>query len=638
VCGFAGIWQRDGAPLDAGVLARMASTLRHRGPDGDGEWRDGCVGFAHTRLSIVDVSERSAQPMQNADGTRVLVYNGEIHNYKELRAELAAAGTRFRSSGDTEVVLAAFERWGESAFERFNGMWALAIWDTRARRLLLCRDRFGIKPLYYSVRGDRIAFASEPKAILTAFPEERQFDGEEVHAFLNGGSPDVGDHSFFANIRAVAPATATSFDAAGAARHAVYWRFEPGDTGPAGHDVAERFRALLDDAVRLRMRSDVPVGAALSGGLDSSAVARLAVSNGGALDCFSLRYPGKPYDESGYAAAVADSAQYRMHWVEPDPAEVMPLARDIVWHHDAPVPIRGRLPHWAVMRAASRHVRVILEGQGGDELLAGYPHFDLPFLLDRLKTLRWRSPAALAALRRELARLNELRGGRGGPLTAMARRQLKRYLPAWPWTRFETRQFAGRFGGLDPLRRRSAWTSAEVPRPFASHLNNALWLELRFGGMPESLHGADAISMAFSMESRAPFLDHRLVEFCFALPFDEKIRDGWTKSLLRRALASDLPESVLRRTRKLGFPAPYGQWLARADNYAAIREVLLSPACRGRGILSAAALGRWLPAGERGRAYVRRYVEGVWRMLTLELWFQAFIDGPVSARSPAGRA
>ncbi|HUO82689.1 MAG TPA: asparagine synthase (glutamine-hydrolyzing) [Gammaproteobacteria bacterium] len=629
MCGIAGIWRRDGVPIAPGVLADMGRSLRHRGPDGAGEWQDGCVGFAHTRLSIVDASDRSAQPMRNADASRVLIYNGEIHNYRELRAELAAAGVAFRSTGDTEVVLASFERWGEPAFERFNGMWALAIWDADARRLVLSRDRFGIKPLYYSVRGSRIAFASEPKAILAAFPEERVADGEEVHAFLNGGSPDVGDHSFFRNIRAVRPATTMRFAATGAAQASVYWRFEPGNILPTGAGAAERFRALLDDAVRLRMRSDVPVGAALSGGLDSSAVARLAVANGGALDCFSLRYPGKPYDESGYAAAVADSAQYRMHWVEPDPGEVMPLAHDIVWHHDSPVPIRGRLPHWAVMRAASRHVRVILEGQGGDELLAGYPHFDRPYLTDRLRSMRWWSPASLGALRRELVRLNELRGGRRGPLTAMALRRLKSLLPRWPWMRFETRQFASQFGGLDPLRRRSPWSSPEVPRPFASHLNNALWLELRFGGMPESLHGADAMSMAFSIESRAPFLDHRLVEFCFALPFEEKIRDGWTKSILRRALERDLPESVLRRTHKLGFPAPYGEWLSRDDNYAAIREILLSRACRDRGVLAPAALERWLPAAPRGQAYVRRYVETVWRMLTLEIWFQKFIDAPV---------
>ncbi|CAN5347958.1 asparagine synthase (glutamine-hydrolyzing) [soil metagenome] len=629
MCGIAGIWQRDGAPLPEDGLARMAHVLRHRGPDGRGEWSDGSIGFAHTRLIIVDQSEHSAQPMVSADGSKVLVYNGEVHNYKELRDELAARGAQFRSSGDTEVVLAAYERWGDEAFERFNGMWALAIWDMREKELVLSRDRFGIKPLYYSVRGDRIAFASEPKAILTAFPDEQRIDGEEVHAFLNGGWPDVGTHSFFANIRAVAPATQIRFSASGAGEVSTYWRFDPGAVDAGRSDTEEAFRALFADAVKLRMRSDVPVGAALSGGLDSSAVARFAVSAGGVLDCFSLRYPGKPYDESGYASLVADSNQYRMHWVEPDPDAVMPLVRDIVWHHDAPVPIRGRLPQWAVMRAASRHVKVILEGQGGDELLAGYPHFDQPYLLDRLRAARW-SPAIIRELRREAPRLNALRGDGRGLLRSIATRRLKSHLPRYPWLRFETRAFERQFDRLHPLRKRSAWSSPEVPRPFASHLNNALWLELRFGGMPEGLHAADAASMAFSIESRAPFLDHRLVEFCFALPFDEKIRDGWTKSLMRRALRADLPPAVVDRTRKLGFPAPYGEWLSREPTFTALRDVLLSRPCLERGVLEPRALQRWFSREARGQAFVRRYVETAWRLLTLEVWFQAFIDRPVT--------
>lgn len=610
----------------------MARTLHHRGPDGHGEWNNGGVGFAHTRLAIIDASAHSAQPMHARDGSLVLVYNGEIHNFKELRNELSAAGVVFRSQGDTEVLLASFRHWGEAAFERFNGMWAAAIWDNRNRRLHLSRDRFGIKPLYFSMRGDRLAFASEPKAILAAFPEERQFNPEEVHAFLNGGSPDVNDHSFFANIYAIAPATTMSIGPTGPMRSVSYWHFSPGAVEAEGADRAEHFRCLLADAVRLRLRSDVPVGAALSGGLDSSAVARLAVAAGATLDCFSLRYPGKPYDESAYAAAVADSASYRMHWVEPDPREVIDLTRDIVWHHDAPVPIRGRLPQWAIMRAASRRVRVILEGQGGDELLAGYPHFDLPFLIDRLRTIPWGSPASLNILRRELARLSELGGGKQGFLTAMCTRQLKRHLPARPWIRFEHPQFAAGFGKLDPLRRRASWTSPGVPRPFESHLNNALWLEFRYGGMPEALHAADAASMAFSMESRAPLLDHRLVEFCFSLPFDEKIRDGWTKSILRRALADDLPQSVLQRTRKLGFPAPYGEWLSSETSYPALRDILLSQPSLNRGILSPTALRRWLSPRRVGPKYVRRYVEPVWRALTLEIWFQTFIDEPLSNR------
>ncbi|HEX6701481.1 MAG TPA: asparagine synthase (glutamine-hydrolyzing), partial [Gaiellaceae bacterium] len=273
MCGIAGIWDRSAAPVAREALERMGEILRHRGPDGSGVWLDGDVGLANRRLAVVDPTPAGDQPMGLPDRGLWLTYNGEIHNYVELRRELEACGARFRTHTDTEVVLHAFAAWGLDAFERFNGMWAIALWDARERSLVLSRDRFGIKPLCYSLRSGRIAFASEPKAILAAFPEEREPDRTEIGRFLGGEFTDAGEATFFANVRSVPPATCLVWSRDGLARHS-YWRFEPGGETPKP-DAEERFRELLRDAVRVRMRSGVPVGACLSGGLDSSAIAAL---------------------------------------------------------------------------------------------------------------------------------------------------------------------------------------------------------------------------------------------------------------------------------------------------------------------------------------------------------------------------
>jgi asparagine synthase (glutamine-hydrolysing) len=632
VCGIAGIWERAGRPVDPTALERMGRCLRHRGPDGAGTYLEGEIGLAHRRLSILDLSDAAAQPMGTPDGDLWLNYNGEIHNYRELRAELEGLGAAFRSQGDTEVVLQAYRAWGPAAFERFNGMWALAVWEARARRLVLSRDRFGIKPLCYSVRGSRVAFASEPKAILTAFPEERDPDLPEVHAFLNGASPDVGPATFFANIRWLCAGTFAVFDPTSQRSHA-YWSFVPGDESPKP-DAEERFRHLLDDAVKIRLRSDVPVGACLSGGLDSSAIVRLAMRHLGAepLHCFSLAYANDPAsDESGYAALVADDpSRYRLHWVTPDADRMLETVARIVWHHDGPTLVRGRFAHWFLMREVSRHVKVVLEGHGGDELLGGYEHFILPYALDRIRLPRAPDHRFSPGLLAELVRLSEVGGNAGRKnLLRVLFDAVKRRVPfvGRPGTRLESRALAAACGDVSALRFRDAWMAREVPRPYRSRLNNALWLELRCAGLPEALHEDDALSMAFSIESRVPLLDHRVVEFCFSLPFQEKIRDGWTKSLLRRSLDGLLPDPVLKRRRKLGLPQPVARWLTEPANFEAVRALLLDPACAGRGLLEPGRLERKL-GGPRPQAvrWARRYVSTLWRLVTLELWYRLMVD------------
>ncbi len=627
MCGIAGIWLRDGQQVDENALTNMLDSIKHRGPDGQDIWRDGAIGIGHTRLSIIDVSELSLQPMVDDDSKFIISYNGEVHNYKELRAELITLGYLFRTSGDTEVVLNAFKCWGTLAFSKFNGMWALAIWDLANKKLTLCRDRFGIKPLYYSILGNRIVFSSEAKAILAAFPEEKQANFEEIHSYLMGGSPDVGEQTFFANIKTVSPATYMTFAENGGVDKQKYWEIGSDVNTLAIEENVDLFKELLRDATRLRLRSDVPLGAALSGGLDSSAIVRLAANEDVHPDCYSLRYLGQPYDESGYASIVADKAKCEIHWVEPDAKNTIDLIQEIVWHHDAPTAIRGRLPHWAVMRQASQDVRVMLEGTGSDELLAGYSFFVTPYLLDSLHEIKQKKQwNRLKKLVQEINQLNAIGGYKNNYFITTLLNSTKKLLPTYPWKQCATREFRNQFGEVSLLKKRGAKLSNDIHKPFLNRLDNALWHDFSYAGLPESLHGCDAASMAFSVESRAPFLDHRLVEFCFALPSEQKISNGWTKRILREALIDDLPKKIIRRKVKLGFPAPYGQWLSSESNYKMLSEILLSTKCLQRGILDKNKLHTLFASKYIGQKYVRRYVEVGWRMLSMEIWFRNFID------------
>jgi asparagine synthase (glutamine-hydrolysing) len=628
VCGIAGIWNRDGAPVERAGLARMAAALRHRGPDGEGFHLEDGLGLASRRLAIVDLSERAAQPMRTADGALTLVYNGEVHNWLELRAELEARGVAFRSDSDTEVVLEAFRLWGPACLDRFNGMWALALWDARARRLLLARDRFGIKPLVWSVRGPRVAFASEAKAILAAFPAEREPDPAELHAFLAGAAPDGTEATFFRAIRNVPPGALAVIEPDGE-RIETWWRFEPGVEAPQP-DVEERFRHLLDDAVRIRLRSDAPLGVLVSGGLDSSAVLRLAAPRvTGAVPCFSLAYDRDPeVDESRFARLAAAGLEHDTHWVRPTADGFLEGVRAIVRAQDGPTPLRGRFAHWFTMREVGRHVRVALVGEGSDELLAGYIEMAVPYALDRLR-LGGRNGAGRVGLLPELVRLAQVHSRPWAFARTAAASELARTLRLPRRTAGADPLLAGGgrvFPPAPPQRRPGAWRHPAVPRPYASHLNNALWYSFRQGSFPELLHAGDALSMSFSVETRMPFLDHRLVELCFSLPFYEKIGDGWTKSLLRRALRGVLPEPIRTRRRKLGFPAPVGRWMT-GSAWPDVLDVLLDPRTLDRGVVEPAAMRRRLAGGgAEGRQWVRRRVDLVWKLLTVELWHREFLD------------
>ncbi len=608
MCGIAGIWYRNGQLVEHADLKRMADTLVHRGPNGEGFWLQANLGFCHRRLSILDVSTRGTQPMATPDGQLHLVFNGAIHNYLELRQQLETRGVIFVTQTDTEVVLWAYRVWGKSCFERFNGMWAIALWDSTRDELLLVRDRFGIKPLYYSIRADRIAFASEAKAILSVFPQEREIQQAELAGFLSGNSPDTSDRSFFKNVFQTLPAHITVIR-----RDSIhvekYWLFEPG-TETTRPDIEEEFLAVFKDAVHLRLRSDVPVGAMVSGGLDSSSVALLAAAQSKQpIQTFSLRYDDPAWDESAYAAMVLDTNHSLLpHFFQPPNKPLLDTIRKVTWHHDAPCPPRGRYAAWHLMQETSRFVSVILTGEGSDEMLGGYGRFILDAMWDRWKL----ESASYSEILKEL---HDLAKVTGKPIHHFFKSRIRDYFTSSTL----------RIGGIlmPDMARHFKRETIRFDRPYRSQLNNALWHEFTVKGLPEILHAFDASTMAFGIEGRAPLLDHRIVELLFSLPFNEKIRDGWTKSLLRRSMKNILPEAVRLRRHKLGYPAPLNTLFRIPEHAAEIRSCLLEGEGVRLGWFNRKVLERKLTTRlQPGR---KNNPEVVWRLLSTEFWLRDFI-------------
>lgn len=631
MCGIGGIWNRDGRPVESERLHLLHQVLAHRGPDGEAVTNAGEIGFTFRRLSILDLQDRASQPFCSADGEISLLFNGEIHNYLELRERLESTGHRFRTTGDTEVVLQSYLEWGLDCFSRFNGMWAIGLWDRRRRELTLSRDRFGIKPLVYSIRGDRVVFASEAKGVLAAFPEERQVNHQELGIYLVGGSPGQGSpQTFFSNILSVPSGTFLRIRADQEPVPVRYWQINP-ELCTSCTAPEEEFRELLTDAVRIRLRSDASIGACLSGGVDSSSVVRLAMGfRREPLECFSLRYEDLPQmDESHYASAVADDPErYRIHWTRPRSAEMLADMHRIIWHSDGPTPIRGRLGMWSVYREAARHVKVVLVGEGSDELLAGYSRFAAPYILDCLQGSNGWKLKRLSGLLNGLGLISDLSTNKLQAVrmlgTALTKRVSLTGIPGM--THWISSDFRRSLEPLPPSRFFHTWLRNDVERPFPSHLNNALWHDFWHAGLPEVIHQGDCLSMAFSLENRPPFLDHRLVEFCFSLDVHEKIRDGWTKSILRRAMQGIVPETVLTRRSKMGVPTPFLPFLR--DNIVELQDLVLGGKLIAEGILSKRGTElAFRRVKSMGSLVGSGPVHGLWACASSEIWYRQFISG-----------
>jgi asparagine synthase (glutamine-hydrolysing) len=619
MCGICGVVDL-GRPAWTETAAAMADALAHRGPDAAGAYAGDGVALGFRRLAIIDLRDVGNQPFASDDGRLRLVFNGEIYNYVELRRDLEARGHRFHSETDTEVLLSAYREWGRECVDRLNGMWAFAVWDERERRLFCSRDRFGVKPFYYSFENGRFVFASELRAFRADSRMRLQADGRAVREYLEQAYLDHTDETFFKGIRRLPPAHSLVFDDQGL-RLERYWELAPRDA-PAG-EAAEAFRELFLDSVRLQLRSDVPVGTALSGGLDSSAIAAVvdhllrtesenARSVGPQQRTFTAFFETAGYDERLYARAVVERTHAEAHWITFDAGDLIANLPAIVSAQGEPFGSTSIAAGWYVMRAAREAgITVMLDGQGGDELLAGYRAHVGFRLADLLAARR------LGEFRSEFASLRP-RHGTAALVTAAAR-------PFAPEavTRLVRRHTRGSAALVHrDLQTRDNVADGGDASPFPDRLRRYQQLVLTRRGLPELLRYEDRNSMAHSIEARVPFLDHRLVELAFSLPAGELIRGGRTKHVLRRALADLLPPPVRERTDKLGFVTPERAWF-RAELGAFAAEVLGSPSCADRGFVDQGAALRRLERHRRGE--IDAGME-LWRALNVELWARAFLD------------
>ncbi len=621
MCGIAGI---VGATSESRtrLVETMLGLLRHRGPDDQGiaEFAGAAIGCR--RLAIIDVAH-GQQPMSNEDGTVWAVQNGEIYNYVELRAELHRRGHAFRTDSDTEVLPHAYEEYGDDFVAKLRGMFAIALWDAKRHRLLLARDRLGKKPLVYSIDRAGIAFASEIQALL-AIGVDRSVDEESIRSYLQFGYV-LPPRSGFAAIRKIRPGEILTFSD-GVSCERVYWRtsYEP-KLEIDEPSAIEELRSRLNEAVRLRMRSDVPLGVFLSGGLDSSSVVAFMAANADRpVKTFSVGFRESDFDELAYARLVAErfSTDHRELIVEPSGLEVLPM---LVRHLGEPFADSSVIPTYYVARAARAHVTVALNGDGGDELFAGYDRYRAAVVASRADLLPRPVRALLAqgarALPRSVSTPRVVRRARRFTMD-LAKSPAERYA-GWVSYFVATDQIKGpRLAGKDEAA--DGMDSAGSPSDLMDRLAS---YDLRTNLPGDLLVKMDIATMAASLEARSPFLDHEVVDFVTRLPASIKYRGSQQKYLLRRTMEGVLPAATTHRS-KMGFGVPVGAWMRGPLKSFAAQHIVDPP---DRGFIDrtqAARLFREHALGSADHTY------RLWALLMLELWFVHVVDAPAGGPTP----
>jgi asparagine synthase (glutamine-hydrolysing) len=608
-------------------VIEMRDSIAHRGPDDAGVWQSpsAIATLGSRRLAILDLSPSGHQPMVEAESGLAITFNGEIYNYLELADELSSLGFRFRSRTDTEVLLKAYEAWREECLPRLNGMFAFAIWDERKQELFAARDRFGEKPFYYyqDPAGELFAFGSEIKALLAGRFAPARFDRAGVYSFLHNDGLDSGSGTMFENIYSLPAAHALHFSPR--TRRLKIWRYW--DLNPqhrfryaSDGEYAERFFEVMSDSVRVRLRSDVPVGSSLSGGLDSSTIVGLVARARpmGGQQTFSARFHDPAFDEGNYISEMVSWSGVENHSVYPDSQKLPSEIEKLTWHQDAPFCSSSIYAQWCVMRLARENgVTVLLDGQGGDEVLAGYHSYFGGYFLDLLKQRKF--AAGFDALRQYVG----THGRTSLPLIFL------NLLPSANrlWVK----------GFLRPRGVSKAFAHSErgAPRPpsvpFQSSLHQSMYDTLTRTSLPALLRYADRNSMAFSREVRLPFLDHRLVEYLFAIPPDQKIHTATTKILLRSAMRGIIPEGIRNRKDKIGFAPPESVWLQGPLREWA-EDTFSSAQFREREWLDARVLQRAWMKFKNGDAGLQGVV---WRWLSLETWAKACLKARPFTVQPA---
>jgi asparagine synthase (glutamine-hydrolysing) len=640
MCGIGGfVWMGKGStPFDAERRLRaMIKTVRHRGPDDEGVWTDHVCGLAHARLSIIDLSPAAHQPMGGADGRVWVSFNGEIYNFLELRRELETKGYVFRSHSDTEVIVYGYAAWGEKVFTRLRGMFAIAIWDRANRKLVLARDRFGKKPLYYARVRDLVLFGSEIKELLTWPEVSRQPDKVAVDQFLTlqyVPSPRTA----FEAVRKVPPAhymVAEHVERGWLVGDPIeYWRLPQPQL--AKKSLSERTLTAelierLKESVKLRLISDVPLGAFLSGGVDSSAVvAMMSESCSGPVKTFSIGFPNKEYDETRYARMVAEryATQHEEMIVEPDAISIIPK---IVWHYGEPFADSSAIPTYYVSQIARRKVTVALNGDGGDEAFMGYGRYDTCLRLSAFDWIprRWRAlaVAAVTHLPRPIRSRYDNRLSAVADLIRCADdRASQRY--AFTITYFMDHQ--KKDGYTAEMSEFLAGSALDLLQPYfdvaPTFVSGANWADIHTYLPDDLMVKVDVASMAHSLESRSPLLDHVFMEWAMTIPEEIKMAGGITKALFKKALEPYLPHEVLYRP-KMGFGCPVDHWF-RAELKEMAYDVLLSESATSRRIFRKDYVKQLLDEHVSGQT---NHQTRLWALLMLELWYRMWVDQPAEA-------
>ena len=630
MCGIVGLLSARAA-IEEALLRSMADRIAHRGPDDEGYYVNENVGLASKRLSIIDI-EGGHQPLSNEDGSVRVVYNGEIYNYLELRRDLAKRGHVFRTLSDTETIVHLYEEYGTDCLEKLNGMFAFALWDDAKRILFVARDRLGIKPLYY-VSGDGFfAVASEIKALLAhpkiaASPDYAAINEYMTFQFC------LEDRTLFEGIRRLMPGHyVVAREAPGGAldeQVVQYWDLDYTiDENTSEETFAEELATLLEDSVRLRLRSDVPVGAHLSGGLDSSSIVSLAAGlhRESKLRTFTGGFAADGYDETFFARRVAEAAGTEPFEIFPTAEDFVRDIADLIYYLDEPVAGPGSFPQFAVSRLASQRVKVVLGGQGGDEIFGGYVRYLVAYLEQCIKgAIHEHQGEGRFVVTFETIRPNLHQLRRYTPM-------LKRFWREGLFDSMEARYFSLIDRCPDPggLYSQELLSRGDADRTYDSFLHLFCRSDTKsyFNRMthfdtktllPALLHVEDRTSMAFSLESRVPLLDHRILELQARIPPTMRFAGGEAKHILKRAVRYLIPREILERKDKMGFPVPLAAW-ARGPIRPFLEDLLLTGSARRRGIYNADGVRDLI---ENEGEFDRR----LWGVLCLELWFRTFIDG-----------
>jgi asparagine synthase (glutamine-hydrolysing) len=638
MCGINGIAfsSQSRRRVDANMLKRMRDVITHRGPDDEGIYIDERVGLGHRRLSIVDVAS-GHQPMTNEDDSLYITYNGEVYNHADYRDDLEARGHVYRTHCDTETILHLYEEYGNSCVEHLRGMFAFGIWDRKKRELFIARDRLGVKPLYYVQTQDgSLYFASEIKALLEARAVKPELNFATFSDYLANHATS-GEETLFVGVKRLMPGhTLTWRD--GEIKIKKYWDVSFAkirQTGRSDRDYIAEWSELFRKSVQLRLMADVPLGMFLSGGIDSSAIAAvMSTLVDEPIKTFSVAFVEREANELEYARLVANAFKTDHHEVVISPEQFFAALPDLVWHVDEPLAHPSSVALFFVSELASQHVKVVLTGEGSDELMAGYARYRKTILNLALGQRYQRFiPAGVRGLIR-----NQISGMSASRLQAKLRRTFLSLSPDIESIYFDnfavfprsdqeqllTRETVDRIGGIDPyagVRRVLSETDAE------SLLDRLLYADIKTY-LHELLMKQDQMSMAASLESRVPFLDHKLVEFTSSLPERLKLHRWTTKHVLRESMKGVLPEQILTRP-KMGFPVPVGAWF-RGPYAHMLDEYVLSSRARERNIFNPETVRSLVNQHQRG---VTNHSERLWSLVNLEMWFRRFIDGENAAAS-----